>query len=80
LDAILNIEDQGELGDYLGIKFIRNPDGTMEWSQPKLTKSILKDLGLMDVKTKNQPTTRTTPSLTTVILTSHEGEPDHDES
>ncbi len=52
----------------------------MEWSQPMLTESILKDLGLADVKTKNQPTTRLTPSLTTVILTSHEGEPDHDES
>ena len=52
----------------------------MEWSQPTLIESILKDLGLVDVKTKNQPTTRTTPSLTTVILTSHEGEPDHDET
>jgi hypothetical protein len=63
---------------YLGIKIIRNPDGTMEWSQPTLIESILKDLGLVDVKTKNQPTTRSTPSLTTVVLTSHEGEPDHD--
>jgi hypothetical protein len=33
LDATLNIEDQGELSDYLGIKIIRNPDGIMEWSQ-----------------------------------------------
>jgi hypothetical protein len=45
-----------------------------------LTNSILKDLGLVDVKTSNQPTTRTTPPLTTVILTSHEKEPNHDES
>ncbi len=80
LDATFNIEDQGELGDYLGIKIIRKPDGIMEWSQPKLTESILKDLGLVDVKTKNQPTTRNTPSLTTVVLRNHEGEPDHDES
>jgi hypothetical protein len=80
LDATFNIEDQGELSDYLRIKIIRNSDGTMEWSQPTLIESILKNLGLMDVKTKNQPTTRTTPSLTTVILISHEGEPVHDET
>ena len=61
-------------------KQVNKKDGTMEWSQPTLIESILKNLGLMDVKTKNQPTTRTTPSLTTVILTSHEGEPDHNES
>ncbi len=48
--------------------------------QPTLTNSILKDLGLVDVKTCNQPTTRTTPSLTTIILTSHDDEPDHDET
>ena len=80
LDATFKIEDQGDLSDYLGIKIIRNSDGTMEWSQPTLTNSILKDLGLVDVKTRNQPTTRTTPSLTTVILTSHDDEPDHDET
>ena len=80
LDAAFKIEDQGDLSDYLGIKIVRNSDGTMEWSQPTLTNSILKDLGLVDVKTSNQPTTRTTPSLTTVILTSHDEEPNHDES
>ena len=80
LDNTFNIEDQGELSDYLGIKIVRNSNGTMEWSQPTLTNSILKDLGLVDVKTNNQPTTRTTPSLTTVILTSHDDEPNHDET
>ncbi len=44
LDATFKIEDQGDLSDYLGIKFIRNSDGAMEWSQPTLTNSILKDL------------------------------------
>jgi hypothetical protein len=52
----------------------------MGWSQPTLTQTILKDLGLVDVEKKNQPTTRTTPSLTTVILISHDEEPDHYES
>jgi hypothetical protein len=45
-----------------------------------IDKFNMKDLGLVDVKTSNQPTTRTTPSLTTVILTSHDEEPNHDES
>jgi hypothetical protein len=79
LDDTFNIEDQGELSDYLGIKIVRNSDGIMEWSQPALIESILEDLGVVDIKTKNQPKIRNTPSLTTVILTSHEGEPDHDE-
>ncbi len=60
-DATFKIEDQGDLSDYLEIKIIQNSNGTMEWSQPTLTNSILKDLGLVDVKTANQPTTRTTP-------------------
>ena len=38
------------------------------------------ELGLMDVKGNNQPPTRATPSLTPIILTSHENEPDHDQS
>ncbi len=80
LQATFKIKDQGDLSDYLGIKIIRNSDGTMEWSQPTLPNSILKDLGLVDVKIKNQPITRTTPSLTTVILTSQDDEPDHDET
>jgi hypothetical protein len=45
-----------------------------------IDKLKLKDLGLVDVKTKNQPTTRTTPSFTTVILASHDDEPDYDET
>ena len=65
---------------YLGIKIVRNSNGTMEWSCPTLTNSILKDLGLADVKMSNQPTTRTTPSLTKHIFTSHDEEPSHDES
>ncbi len=40
LDAAFQIEDQGDLSDYLGIKIIRNSDGTMKWSQPTLTNSI----------------------------------------
>ncbi len=41
---LMKIEDQGELSDYLGIKIERKSDGTLEWTQPTLTQSILKDL------------------------------------
>ncbi len=40
---------------------------------------ISHSVSLVDVKTNNQPTTRTTPSSTIVILTSHDDEPHHDE-
>jgi hypothetical protein len=46
LRKTVNIEDQGNLSDYLGIKIKRKPDGTLEWTQPTLTQSILKDLKL----------------------------------
>jgi hypothetical protein len=46
LGKTFKIEDQGELSDYLGIKIERKSDGTLEWTQPTLTQSILKDLKL----------------------------------
>ena len=46
LGKTFKIEDQGNLSDYLGIKIRRKPDGTLEWTQPTLTRSILKDLKL----------------------------------
>ena len=44
----------------------------MEWTQPTLTQSILKDLKLdgEDIKGRqNKPNVRTVPALTTVPLT-----------
>jgi hypothetical protein len=46
LGKTFKIEDQGELSDYMGIKIERKSDGTLEWTQPILTQSILKDLKL----------------------------------
>jgi hypothetical protein len=62
------------------MKIERHQDGSMEWSQPTLTKSILKDLGLIEHNSKNMTTSRTTPANSTVILTSHEEDTDHDNS
>jgi hypothetical protein len=76
---IFKIEDQGSLADYLGMKIVRHKDGSMEWTQPTLIKSTLKDLGLIEQKSLNAPTSRTTPANSTVTLTSHEGEAAHDD-
>jgi hypothetical protein len=81
LDKTFNIEDQGDLSDYLGIKIETKDDGTMIWTQPTLIHSILTDLKLIgeDVKTKgkNQPNPKTTPANSTVVLTDHKESPDH---
>jgi len=37
---IFKIEDQGDLSDYLGMKIVRHQDGSMEWTQPTLIKSM----------------------------------------
>jgi hypothetical protein len=45
----------------------------IEMTQPTLTLSILKDVGLWENGKKNQATSRTTPEYSTTILTSDEG-------
>jgi len=62
IGSIFKIEDQGNLSDYLGMKVIRNEDGSMEWTQPNLINSILKELGLIEQKSANAATSRTTPA------------------
>jgi hypothetical protein len=44
LGKAFKIADHGELSDYLGIKIERKPNGTLEWTQPTLIQSIIKDL------------------------------------
>jgi hypothetical protein len=81
LGKTFNIEDQGELSDYLGIKIDRKPDGTLEWTQPTLTQSILKDLKLDGEEIKgrqNKPNIKAVPANTSVPLTDHKDSPDHD--
>ena len=38
------IDDEGEVEDFLGVKFQKNKDGTITLTQPQLIDSILKDL------------------------------------
>jgi len=60
LGKVFKIEDQGNLSEYLGIKIERHRNGTMEWTQPVLIASVLKDLGLDKQDTKNPPKVKST--------------------
>jgi hypothetical protein len=73
LSKNFKVEDQGDLSDYLGVHIERRKDGKIEMTQPTLTLSILKDVGLWENGKKNQATSRTTPACGTTILTSDEG-------
>jgi len=77
LAETFKIEDQGDLSDYLGIKIERKEDGTLEWTQPTLIQSILKDLKLDGEGFKNKPKVRTIPASSTVVLTDHADSKDH---
>jgi hypothetical protein len=64
----------------LGIKIERKPDGSLEWTQPTLTHSILKDLKLdgEEIKGKqNKPNIKPVPANTAVPLVDHRESPDH---
>jgi hypothetical protein len=57
-----DIEDMGDVNDYLGINFESLPGGKVKLSQPHLIDPILRDVGL----TPND-STRRTPSRQTVM-------------
>ena len=67
------MEYQGELSNYLGVNIEMRKDGKIDITQPTLTLSILKDVGLWENGKKNQPISRTTLAYSTTILTSDEG-------
>jgi hypothetical protein len=57
------IEEEGDIGNYLGIQVQRNADGSMTLTQPQLIASTLEDLSLNASNIKG----RTTPALKTVL-------------
>jgi hypothetical protein len=80
LSKSFKIEDQRDQSDYLGIKIERKPDGTLEWTQPTLIQSILKDLKLDGEEIKgrqNKPNIKPIPAHTSVPLTDLRDSPDH---
>jgi hypothetical protein len=72
LSKNFKVEDEGTLNDYLGVNIERKKDGKLEMTQPTLTLSTLKDVGLWENGKKNQATSRATPAYSTTILTSDE--------
>jgi hypothetical protein len=50
----------------------------MEWTQPVLIASVLKDLGLDKQDTKNPPKVKSAPANSTTVLTDFKGDKYHD--
>ena len=57
------IDDQGEVGDFLGIQIQKLADGSIVLTQPHLIDSIIQDLHL-----QNGSNTKTTPAITSKVL------------
>ena len=57
------IDDQGEVGDFLGIQIQTRDDGSIVLTQPQLIDSIIHDLHL-----QSGSNTKTTPAITTKLL------------
>ena len=57
------VDDQGDVGDFLGIRIKKRKDGSIHLSQPQLIDSIIQDLHL-------QPgsNSKATPSVTSTLL------------
>jgi hypothetical protein len=62
-EADFDIEDQGDMCDYLGVQVNKTKDGKIILTQPQLIKSIIEDMHFQD-NTKE----RETPALSTKIL------------
>jgi hypothetical protein len=66
------IQEEGTLGDFLGIQIAKQSNGDLNLTQPQLITSILQDLGLEKRNVKG----RNTPALKTVLIhKDSEGEP-----
>jgi histone deacetylase 1/2 len=81
-----DVQDEGQIEDFLGVRIRHNKNGTIEMSQPHLIQQILQDLNLAQpvgatTKTlKYAPKTLDIPAPSTIILERDpDGEP-HEES
>jgi len=72
----LDITDEGNVGDFLGVHIDRREDGSVLLSQPHLIDSILKDLRLDGKATKAKPT----PAKPNILLRRHTESEDFDQS
>ena len=65
------VDDQGDVGDFLGIQIQKQADGTVHLSQPQLIDSIIKDLHLQP---GSNP--KSIPVVTTMLLHKDANGPD----
>jgi hypothetical protein len=70
LQSNFNVEDEGDLEDYLGVRVTKMKDGSIKLDQPHLIDSILRDLNLTDESgaPRTGVTSRKTPALSTRII------------
>ena len=72
----LNITDEGNLEDFLGVNIERKEDGSIVLTQPHLIDQILKDLRLDNDKVKEKDT----PAASSKILSAEPSEEEFDKS
>ena len=65
------VDDQGDIGDLLGIQVQKQDDGSIKLTQPQLIESIIKDLHL-----QSRSNSKTTPGVTTNLLRKDTNSPD----
>ena len=71
----LDVTDEGDVGDFLGVRIDKLEDGSIHLSQPHLIDSILKDLKMQDTTA-----TKPTPALVKRPLFRHLDSPAFDKS
>jgi Reverse transcriptase (RNA-dependent DNA polymerase) len=54
LQARFEVQDEGDLSDYLGVKIHKHQDGSIDFPQPQLIDSILEDLKLVEQGGQNR--------------------------
>jgi hypothetical protein len=62
--ANLNVTDEGDIQDFLGVNIDKKEDGTIHLTQPHLVDQILKDLNMTQDNVKPKPT----PAMTSRLL------------
>jgi hypothetical protein len=69
-DLKFDVQDEGQIEDFLGVRIQQREDGTIEMSQPHLIDQILKDLNLLQTTSGNRyhPKTSSIPAPSTIIL------------
>ena len=74
--ANLNVTDEGDVQDFLGVNIDKQKDGTIKLSQPHLVDQILKDLNMSNDNVK----TKETPAMVSKLLKRDEDGPEFDQS